>query len=168
MWDHFCISKMGVQICSQTSNLRCSSLVMCVPSFLPDRPKSVLRMIRHFVHVGPLLQLKNWYSNMISYFESEKFTPHYSRSFVFHGFLEKSPKNISSLCASGAMSTTPKLVSKYDPIFHIQEFAPCFVCSFILTRSCENTPKNDSSLRPCGVNFATQKWVSKILVKLIK
>jgi len=61
MWGHYCNSKMGIQICSQISDLKSLTLVIRVPSFFMNRLKKFPKIIYHFVNVGPLFNLQNGY-----------------------------------------------------------------------------------------------------------
>ena len=124
MWEHFCISQMGIQIFFQILYPKTSTLVICVPKFFMIHVKRVPKIIRHFVHVGLLLYLQNGYPNMFSNFKSEKFIPCYVCSFILTRSSENSPQNDSPLRPCGINFATQNLVSKYALRFWIWKIHP--------------------------------------------
>ena len=82
------------------------------------------------------------YPNMLSDFKTEKFSPRYSRPFVFHGSSKMRPKLNLSLCASEAMLSSPKWVSKYALIFQNRKFQPTLSASIRFSRIIRNESRN--------------------------
>ena len=133
---------MGIQICSQISQPKISTPDIHVFSFFTDRLSWAPKSIRHFVHLGPCLHLQNGYPNMLSDFKTEKFSPRYSRPFVFHGSSKMRPKLNLSLCASEATLSSPKWVSKYALIFQNKKFQPPLSASIRFSRIIRNESRN--------------------------